>query len=309
MQIDANSREIVRTWCGSRYVSNEVCPQERRVLFPGLGNIPAGGLAANERYAWVCAYSPTRDSPVRRIDVATGRVDSTYAFPESCSNLWISDQIIAVESGNNLYFLDAMTGNRLGTFAIPPTEGFFINVFFANNSIYVTVIKSFGNDPAFYYELDSTSFKVKERLVFTEMTNAEFSIVDGKVWMIGNVTETVNLSSVRKGKIISFNTLSTRDGIALQIREKAEAEAKAKAEAEAKAKAEAEAKAKAEAEAKAAAELRVKQEAEAKAKAEAEAKAKAEAAKKKVTITCVKGKLTKKVTAVKPKCPAGYKKK
>jgi hypothetical protein len=30
---------------------------------------------------------------------------------------------------------------------------------------------------------------------------------------------------------------------------------------------------------------------------------------RKVTITCTKGKLTKKVTAVKPKCPAGYKKK
>jgi len=30
---------------------------------------------------------------------------------------------------------------------------------------------------------------------------------------------------------------------------------------------------------------------------------------KKITITCIKGKLTKKVTAVKPKCPAGYKKK
>jgi hypothetical protein len=30
---------------------------------------------------------------------------------------------------------------------------------------------------------------------------------------------------------------------------------------------------------------------------------------KKSTITCIKGKLTKKVTAVKPKCPTGYKKK
>jgi hypothetical protein len=30
---------------------------------------------------------------------------------------------------------------------------------------------------------------------------------------------------------------------------------------------------------------------------------------KKTTINCVKGKVTKKVTAVKPKCPAGYKKK
>jgi hypothetical protein len=30
---------------------------------------------------------------------------------------------------------------------------------------------------------------------------------------------------------------------------------------------------------------------------------------KKSSITCVKGKVTKKFTAVKPKCPAGYKKK
>jgi hypothetical protein len=29
--------------------------------------------------------------------------------------------------------------------------------------------------------------------------------------------------------------------------------------------------------------------------------------KKRTTITCVKGKLTKKVTALKPKCPSGYK--
>lgn len=54
--------------------------------------------------------------------------------------------------------------------------------------------------------------------------------------------------------------------------------------------------------------------AKAKAKADAEAKLKAEAAakaasSKKVTITCVKGKLTKKVTNVSPKCPSGYKKK
>jgi hypothetical protein len=30
---------------------------------------------------------------------------------------------------------------------------------------------------------------------------------------------------------------------------------------------------------------------------------------KKITLTCVKGKLSKKVTGVAPKCPAGYKKK
>ena len=74
------------------------------------------------------------------------------------------------------------------------------------------------------------------------------------------------------------------------------AELKAKQEADERARVEAELKAKLEAEAKAAAELKAKQEAEAKA-----------AALKKTTITCVKGQLTKKVTAVKPKCPSGYK--
>jgi hypothetical protein len=81
---------------------------------------------------------------------------------------------------------------------------------------------------------------------------------------------------------------------------KAAVELKAKQEAEAKAAAEL--KAKQDAEVKAAAELKAKQDAEAKAAAIA-------AANKKTTITCVKGKLSKKVTAVKPKCPSGYKKK
>ena len=72
-------------------------------------------------------------------------------------------------------------------------------------------------------------------------------------------------------------------------------------------------KAKQEADAKAAAELKAKEEADAKAAADQLAAEKLAATKaaslKKITITCVKGKLTKKVTAVKPKCPTGYKKK
>jgi membrane protein involved in colicin uptake len=71
-------------------------------------------------------------------------------------------------------------------------------------------------------------------------------------------------------------------------------------------------KAKQEAEAKAAADLKAKQEAEAKAAADLKAKQEAEAKAavlKKTTITCLKGKLVKKVTAVKPVCPKGYKKK
>ena len=121
---------------------------------------------------------------------------------------------------------------------------------------------------------------------------------------------------------------------------KAKQDADAKAAAELKAKQDADAKAaieKAVADAiaaKVAADLKAKQEADAKAaadtlisnqliadaeakaaqilldaKAKSEAAAKAAAAKKMTTITCIKGKLTKKVTAIKPLCPTGYKKK
>jgi hypothetical protein len=74
----------------------------------------------------------------------------------------------------------------------------------------------------------------------------------------------------------------------------------------------AELKAKQEADTKAAVDLKAKQEADATAAAELKAKQEADAkaaSLKKTTITCVKGKLVKKVTGVKPVCPKGYKKK
>ena len=94
--------------------------------------------------------------------------------------------------------------------------------------------------------------------------------------------------------------------IKLEAEAKAAAELKAKQDADAKAAADkaAELKAKQDSDAKVAAELKAKQDADAKAAAD-----KAAAASKKTTITCVKGKLIKKVTAVKPVCPKGYKKK
>jgi len=65
----------------------------------------------------------------------------------------------------------------------------------------------------------------------------------------------------------------------------------------------AELKAKQDADAKAAAELKAKQDADAKAPIPKIATS------KKTTITCIKGKLTRQVTAIKPVCPSGYKKK
>ena len=74
------------------------------------------------------------------------------------------------------------------------------------------------------------------------------------------------------------------------------------------AKTAAELKEKQEIEAKAALELKAKEEADGKAIADKLAATKAVSLKK-TTITCVKGKLVKKVTAVKPVCAIGYKKK
>jgi M6 family metalloprotease-like protein len=110
----------------------------------------------------------------------------------------------------------------------------------------------------------------------------------------------------------TFKVLTSVEFLAKKEAEaKVAAELKAKLDAEvAAAKAAAELKAKDEAEALAAAELKAKQDAEAKAAAELKAKQDAEAKAalvKKLTIICVKGKLAKKVSAVKPKCPSGYK--
>jgi len=96
-----------------------------------------------------------------------------------------------------------------------------------------------------------------------------------------------------------FKESISKAGVAKSNAQKAALELKAKQDAEAKAAEELVAKQRAEV--KAAEELKAKQ--------EADAKAGQAAAMKKTTITCVKGKTTKKVTAVKPKCPAGYKRK
>jgi hypothetical protein len=95
--------------------------------------------------------------------------------------------------------------------------------------------------------------------------------------------------------------------VAADLKLRKELEAKAIADAQAEARAVAALKAKSDAEAQAAADLKTKEAAAAKLAAAKAAAAKAAAATKKITITCVKGKLTKKVTGIKPKCPSGYK--
>ena len=120
-------------------------------------------------------------------------------------------------------------------------------------------------------------------------------------------------SSLRNLEFLNSEiTTLTNAILSAELKAKQEADAKAAAELKAKQEAEAAAEkliadAKAEAErilAKAAAEKLI---ADAKAEAERILAAAKAAATAKTTITCTKGKLIKKVTAVKPKCPAGYK--
>jgi hypothetical protein len=149
--------------------------------------------------------------------------------------------------------------------------------------------------------------------------------------VFSNTFEEVTSSKEQSNLVAELKAKQEADAkAAAELKAQQEADAKAAAELKAKqeadAKAAAELKAKKEADAKAAAELKAMQEADAKAaadkaagekiisdaKAEAArilAAAKAAAVTKKTTITCVKGKLTKKVTAAKPVCPKGYKKK
>jgi len=161
---------------------------------------------------------------------------------------------------------------------------------------------------------------------------SEFKVTTSRAGYTDEILKTYNTAEFA-GYKDSDTLMAEADAKAAAEIAKKEADAKVAAEI---AKKEADAKvaadkataeiAKKEADAKAAAELKAKQEADAKiaadkaagekiiadAKAEAArilAAAKAAAAKKKVTITCIKGKSVKKVTAVKPVCPKGYKKK
>jgi len=214
------------------------------------------------------------------------------------------------------------------------------SVSLADNKITVTSILDLSR-------LDRSSINTKSEAQIVIGAYAKYDAVSSCTsggWRVNWTTPstyTVRYSSggcTASGLMNSYQVISTKiplldllesNGVA-KADAKAAAELKAKQEADAKAKASAELKAKQDADAKvaadkAAAELKAKQEAEIKAAAElkwkeaeaaaaAELKAKQEAeakiaANKKTSITCVKGKLTQKVTAVKPVCPKGYKKK
>ena len=142
----------------------------------------------------------------------------------------------------------------------------------------------------------ATPDKIGAQLIASEITLLISDIDFEKVTL--NLIGSSQTSSAQFQGLVS--AASTKKGARIpEFSERDKRLAEEKAAAELKAKQDAELKAKQDADAKAAADLKAKQ----------DAAAKASAANKRTTITCVKGKTTKKVTAVSPKCPSGFKKK
>ena len=217
--------------------------------------------------------------------------------------------------GVDLASLDALQGVRLVAMPISSTKVLAIE-YRKKSTLDFGIIKS----GALVYTVDTTkrNFELPIRIVPSEEALQQPFAENLKDYERYKKAPLGNFDSVEIEGLQVANT-GIDSGKGLLISNKSRSEIKAylgnlllQAKAETEAKAAAELKAKQEVEAKAAAELKAKQEAEARAAAELKAKEEAAAkaaAAKKTSITCVKGKLTKKVTALKPKCPMGFKKK
>ena len=217
---------------------------------------------------------------------------------------------------SNRFVLDYSKGDQSLVIPKSSTTALIIDVVNYRQTPYL-LFYSLNNDarPPIVNFLRKASFQQSLDLDLRAGINSEFDSPDYRVLVTDNDGSRVALNIVPISTVGSVDYQQLKNQAESNRRE-SEKLIKAKQEADAKAANDkwlAEQKANEEAEAKVVAELQAKQEAEAKAAAELKAKQDAAAAKvaalKKTTITCVKGKLTRKVTAIKPVCPDGYKKK
>ena len=322
MKFNGQTRQLLGTW-SIRPCSSLPCDTVRLI------DAEPRWIAANSTSLWFCYMDAGKSMPVTKINASTDLATSGLTIPDGCNDLWGSDNFLAVAKNQTIYLRDARDLSELGTFSVEARDGFIEDIRITEKTLYVTVFNFF--DPkasTFLYQFDIAGKDLKEKIEFPGVFLGDFLVSNDQIWTVGytrNPDGSMNLS-----KLSNFSSFDLR----AKAQAEAAAELKAKQEAEAKTKAAAELKAKQDADAKAAAELKAKQEANAKAAAELKAKQEADAkaaadkiiqdaqleaskilaaakaaATTKTTITCVKGKLTKKVTAVKPKCPVGYKKK
>jgi YVTN family beta-propeller protein len=308
MKFNGQTRQLLGTW-SIRPCSSLPCDTVRLI------DAEPRGIAANSTSLWFCYMDAGKSMPVTKINASTDLATSGLSIPDGCNNIWGSDNFLAVAKNQTIYLRDVRDLSELGIFSVDARDGFIEDIRITEKTLYVSVFNFF--DPkasTFMYQFDIAGKNLKEKIEFPGVFFGDFLVSNDQIWTVG-YSRTPE-GSMDVSKLWNFSSFDLREKAKQEAEAKAAAERKAKQDAEAKAAAEL--KAKQEAEVKAAAELKAKQEAEVKAAAEIKAKQEAEAkaaadktaaAMKKSTITCIKGKLTKKVTAVKPVCPVGYKKK
>lgn len=239
----------------------------------------------------------------------TGSANSFFGFQRWVQG-WIEDTEVVCDystSANATHTLTPLNQNLGKKLYVHPIDGSLALVVELRTESEFDALK--GNDGLLVYLIDTKVASLKgpisiqpseQDLVINPRDDVEmYSRAPLSSGQSVKVKDLVILAEdVSKDKA-NFKVLTTAEYLAKKdVDAKAAVELNAKQEAELKAAAELKAKIDAEeAAAKAAAVLKAKQEA-------AAAKA---AALKKTTIICVKGKLTKKVISVKPKCPSGYK--
>jgi len=245
------------------------------------------GILAFEK--WILGWLP--DSKVQCIS------DLVEINQDSASNQFTlkngeGDQLVVIPTGSRTSLIvdsvkredkQWLTFYSLDNEARPPIKTFISNDF--NFSIEISANRGIGT------QIESPNYILL--ISNNDDKNLLFNLIPKK--LINSDAAKKLVSEANANSLIELKAKNEANAkAALELRARQEAEAKAATEL----------KAKLDADAKAAAELKVKQDAVAKAAAD-----KAAAANKKTTITCINGKLIKKVTAVKPVCPKGYKKK
>ena len=261
----------------------------------------------------------TRGVPLKYIEIPDSVVNiGAEAFwAAGLENIKIGKSVTEIRQGT-------FQNNKLTKVDIPGTLGFIGGYAFKNNPIEIVNFseglvgidyEAFEGTKIVSLQLPESAVKIRERAFanikslksvtigkFLGIRQADGTYAVGDIFESSYAIERVDYCGDLKGFIVTpvcTLTKARADNNAAILKIKLEAEAmealelKTKQDSEAKQAIEAVAKQKAIEEM-----LKAKQEAAAKA-----------AAMRKITIICVKGKLTKKITAIKPVCPAGYKKK
>ena len=207
------------------------------------------------------------------------------------------------------FSFDYTKNDQLAIFRAPENENYIIETTKVNGTRYLAFysLNNEGRPPLTFFQeraqAQSGGVEIENHLVIgTQLKSTKYTLL---VSNLDSSSITLNIAPAAQTDSKEFKDLVAKSS---EIKNKIEQEIQNKARAAAELKAKQDAEERAATEAKLAADLKAKQDAEAKAAAD-KAAAQKLASQRKSTITCVKGKLVKKIIAVSPKCPSGFKKK